>query len=183
MGKGKILLDLFWDFFKIGAFTFGGGYAMIPAIEKDVVERRKYITGEELLDMVAVAESTPGPIAINVATFVGQRAGGFWGAVSATLGVVLPSFSIIALLSQVLFAVQDMPVARYAFVGIRAAVLALIAKALVNMYRKCPKGLVSYILMAAALAAVVFLNLPAVAVILGCAVFGVVKALWEGRKK
>ncbi len=182
MKKGKTLLELFWIFFKIGAITFGGGYAMIPAIETEVVEKKKYITGEDLLDMVAVAESTPGPIAINVATFVGKQTAGLWGAICATVGVILPSFVIISLLSQVLFAVQDYPAVRYAFIGIRAAVLALIVKALFNMYKKCPKSLFSYIIMGLALLCVAVLKLPAIGVILGCAVFGMGRAIWLGRK-
>ncbi len=182
MKKGKTLLDLFWVFFKIGAMTFGGGYAMIPAIEAEVVEKKKYISGEDLLDMVAVAESTPGPIAINVATFVGKRTAGFWGAACGTLGVVLPSFLIISLLSRALFAVQDFPAVRYAFVGIRAAVLALIVKALFNMYKKCPKSLFSYILMGLSLICVALLRLPAIGVIVCCAVFGIGRALWLRRK-
>ena len=96
---------LFLTFLKIGAFTFGGGYAMIPLIQKEVVERRKWMTDGDILDIIAIAESTPGPIAINAATFVGYKTAGFWGAVCCTTGVVLPSFLMIAAISLVLMVV------------------------------------------------------------------------------
>ena len=96
MNKLKLALQLFTVFFKIGAFTFGGGYAMIPFIQKETAEKRDWITEEEILEIIAIAESTPGPIAINSATFVGYRVAGFWGSAFATFGVVLPSFLIIS---------------------------------------------------------------------------------------
>ena len=92
MDKTNKIGTLFLSFLKIGAFTFGGGYAMIPLIQKEAVEEKKWITDEDILEIIAIAESTPGPIAINAATFVGWRVCGFWGALSATLGVILPSF-------------------------------------------------------------------------------------------
>ena len=98
----KRIWPLFWTFFKIGAFTFGGGYAMIPLIQKETVENHKWITDDDILEIVAIAESTPGPVAINSATFVGYRTAGFFGAMFCTLGVVLPSFLIISVISMVL---------------------------------------------------------------------------------
>ena len=97
MSKFKICLKLFATFFKIGAFTIGGGYAMLPLIQQEVAEKNKWIDESVMLDIVAIAESTPGPIAINTTTFVGTKTAGFWGAFSATLGTVLPSFLIISL--------------------------------------------------------------------------------------
>ena len=93
--KLKTLLSLFWSFFKIGAFTFGGGYAMISLIQREAVEVKKWITEDDILDIIAIAESTPGPIAINSSTFVGYKVMGFWGAFCATLGTVIPSFVVI----------------------------------------------------------------------------------------
>ena len=93
--KLKLSLSVFWVFFRIGAFTFGGGYAMIPLITEETVTKRKWISEQDILDIFAIAESTPGPIAINSATFVGYRVAGFWGSFFATLGVVMPSFIII----------------------------------------------------------------------------------------
>ena len=105
--RGKTLWELFITFFKIGAFTFGGGYAMIPLIQRETVENKKWITDDDILEVVAIAESTPGPIAINSSTFVGYRVAGFWGAFFGTLGMVVPSFTIILIVSYVLRAFQD----------------------------------------------------------------------------
>ena len=124
--KLRRIFTLFTTFFRIGAFTFGGGYAMIPLIQRDVVEKHKWITDDDILEIVAIAESTPGPIAINSATFVGHRVAGFFGAFFATFGVVLPSFVIISLISLLLNEFQSITAVRYAFFGIRAGVLALL---------------------------------------------------------
>ena len=139
MSKLKMCLSLFATFFKIGAFTIGGGYAMLPLIQREVAEKRKWIEESTMFDIVAIAESTPGPIAINTATFVGTRACGFWGAFFATLGTVLPSFIIITCLSAVLDVAFEYKPVQYAFVGVRAAVIALIVKAIWGMAKKCPR--------------------------------------------
>ena len=115
-------LQVFLTFFKIGAFTFGGGYAMIPLIEKETVEKKKWITDDDVLEIITIAESTPGPIAINAATFVGYRVCGFWGALTATLGVVIPSFGIILAISILIKQFRDIKAVQYAFNGIRAGV-------------------------------------------------------------
>ena len=178
----KKVLTLFVTFFKIGAFTFGGGYAMIPLIQREVSEKRKWITDEDILEIIAIAESTPGPIAINSATFVGYKTAGFWGAFCATLGVVLPSFLIIFALSGVLNAVEGMKAVKYAFMGIRAGVLGLIVKALVTMYKKCKKNLVSYIVMAMSFILTAILNVDVIIVVICCAVFGLVTSLMAERR-
>ena len=176
------VLTLFVTFFKIGAFTFGGGYAMIPLIQREVSEKRKWITDEDILEIIAIAESTPGPIAVNSATFVGYKTAGFWGAFCATLGVVLPSFLIIFALSGVLNAVEGMKAVKYAFMGIRAGVLGLIVKALVTMYKKCKKNLVSYIVMAMSFILTAILNVDVIIVVICCAVFGLVTSLMAERR-
>jgi len=178
----KKALSLFITFFKIGAFTFGGGYAMIPLIQKEVVENKKWITDDDILEIIAIAESTPGPIAINSATFVGYRVCGFWGSFFATLGVVLPSFIIILAISFVLNEFQNITAVKYAFNGIRAGVLALLLKALWTMYKKCPKGIVSYIIMAGGFILTAFLDVPVLIVIIGCAVFGLVSSIIAERR-
>ena len=174
--------ELFLTFMKIGGFTFGGGYAMIPLIQKEAVETKHWITEEDILEITAIAESTPGPVAINSATFIGYRLLGVPGAAAATLGVVLPSFVVILLISFVLRRFWDQRPVRYAFFGIRAGVLALIAKALITMYRKCPKGAVSYIVMFGAFAAAAFLKVPVVLIIICCAVFGIVTSALGRRR-
>ena len=181
--KRKRILALFLTFFKIGAFTFGGGYAMIPFIQKEIVEKHGWITDEDILDIFAIAESTPGPIAVNSATFVGWKVAGFWGAALATTGVVLPSFLIILLISFLLQNFSDILVVKYAFNGIRAGVLALLVKALWTMYKKNPKGAVSYILMGAAFLITAFFNVPVIAVLIGCALVGLVASLWITKKE
>ncbi len=180
--KFKKALTLFITFFKIGAFTFGGGYAMIPLIQKEVVENKKWITDDDILEIIAIAESTPGPIAINSATFVGYRVCGFWGSFFATLGVVLPSFIIILAISFVLEEFQNITAVKYAFNGIRAGVLALLLKALWTMYKKCPKNLVSYIVIASAFVLTAFLDVPVLLIIIGCAVFGLVSSIVIERR-
>lgn len=180
--KLKNLFLLFVTFLKIGAFTFGGGYAMIPLIQKEVVDKRKWITDEDILEIVAIAESTPGPIAINAATFVGFRVGGFAGALLSSVGVVLPSFVIILVISFILKQFQDIRAVQYAFHGIRAGVLALIIKALFSMYKQCKKNAVSYIVMALAFILTAVFDINVLIVIIGCALFGLVTSLIIGRR-
>ncbi len=175
--KLKLMFSVFCVFFRIGAFTFGGGYAMIPLISKETVENKKWISDQDILDIIAIAESTPGPIAINSATFVGYRVAGFFGAMSATLGVVLPSFIIILAISYILKEFQNIKAIQYAFNGIRAGVLALILKALWSMYKQCPKNLLSYILAFACFVAVAFLKINVLYCIIGCALAGLITSL------
>ena len=181
-GNLKTIWSLFCTFFKIGGFTFGGGYAMIPLIQKEAVEGKGWITDDDILEIVAIAESTPGPVAINSATFVGYRTCGFFGAMFATLGVVLPSFVVILAISYVLKEFQSLMVVQYAFNGIRAGVLALLFKALWTMYKKSPKGWVAYVVMAASFVLTAFLKINIFWVILGCAVFGLVTARMAKRR-
>jgi len=180
--KLKKSLTLFITFFKIGAFTFGGGYAMIPLIEKEVVEKKGWIESRDILDVFAIAESTPGPIAINTATFIGYKIAGVFGAFCATLGVVLPSFIIISVISAVLTAFANLQAVQFAFRGIRAGVLALIIKALVSMYKQCPKNAYGYVVMGAAFVLTAFLKVNVLLVLIGSAVFGLVCSLIADRR-
>ena len=179
----KRLWQLFLTFFKIGAFTFGGGYAMIPLIQREAVERRRWVSDEDILEIIAIAESTPGPIAINAATFVGYKTRGFWGAFCATFGVVLPSFVIITLISFVLQEFESLRAVKYAFFGIRAGVLALILKALWSMFQKSPRGVVSYAVMALAFVLMAVLKADVIVVIALCAVLGLVSSLLAERRQ
>lgn len=165
-------LGLFATFFKIGAFTFGGGYAMIPLIQREIVDKKQWATNEDLLDIIAIAESTPGPIAVNAATFIGSKIDGFFGALFATLGVVLPSFITILAVSFAIAQFEHIKIVQYAFMGIRAAVLALIIRALAAMYKECPKSPLSYIIAAAAFFAAAFTSINTIFIILGCAAVG-----------
>ncbi len=135
----KCCAELFLTFLRIGAFTFGGGYAMLSLIRRETVENKKWITDDDILEIIAIAESTPGPIAVNSATFIGYRVGGIFGSFCATLGVVLPSFVIISLISLALSEFSSLSVVKYAFLGIRAGVLALLVKTLFNMLSSSEK--------------------------------------------
>ena len=132
----NILLDLFLTFARIGLFTFGGGYAMIAMIENNCVERKKWITHDEMMNVTVIAESTPGPIAINCATFTGYKKAGFTGALVATLGMILPSFAIIFFISMFLDNFLEIVWIANAFQGIKIAVGILILDAAVTMIRK-----------------------------------------------
>jgi len=133
------MLELFLTFAKIGLFTFGGGYAMIALIEDSCVEKKKWLTHDEMMELTVVAESTPGPIAINCASFVGYRQKGFAGAVSATVGMVLPSFCILYFISLCLDGFLEITVIASAFRGIKLAVGLLILNAGINMAKKMKK--------------------------------------------
>ncbi len=182
MGRYKELGKVFLTFLKIGAFTFGGGYAMIPLIQKEAVENHHWITDDDILEIIAIAESTPGPIAINSATFVGYRTCGVLGSAAATLGVVLPSFVIIYAISFVLRQFQELKAVQYAFHGIRAGVLALLCKALWGMYKKNKKNWASYIVMGASFLLTGIFDVSVLPVLVGCAVFGLVTAKMMERR-
>lgn len=187
MKKSKKLLVLFTTFFKIGLFTFGGGYAMIPLIKREITEKHGWIGDEDILDIIALSESTPGPIAINMATFIGNRIGGFLGAVLSTLGVVLPSFVIIFAISSLLREFNQFESVQFAFMGIRAGVLALLLKALISMYKSCKKSTFAYIIMAAAflMVAVVgqLFDISVIYVLIGCAAAGLIYSLILARRE
>lgn len=143
--KLKKALKLFLVMFKIGLFTFGGGYAMIAIIEKEIVEKRKYIEHEEFMDIIAIAESTPGPLAINSATYIGYKRAGVLGSFFATLGVVLPSFIIIFVISLFYEAFMRLEYVKYAFMGIQACIPFIIVSAGIKMFKKLPKNIFNYL--------------------------------------
>ena len=178
-GNKIIKLDLFFTFLKIGAFTFGGGYAMIPLIKRDIVENKRWISEEEMLDVIAVAESTPGPLAVNAATFVGTHIAGKTGALVATAGVTLPSFLIILILSAVISQVENMKIIKNAFIGIRAGVLVLIINAFFSVLRQLKKNVFQYTLMVLAFCAVAVFHISAIVTLLASAVFGIGYMLME----
>lgn len=134
--KKHILLDLLLTFMKIGLFTFGGGYAMISIIEDNCVEKKKWITLDEMMNITVIAESTPGPIAINCATFIGYKQAGFWGSLFATFGVILPSFIVIYTISMFLDNFLEFEIIANAFKGIKIAVGILILRVAFKMIKK-----------------------------------------------
>lgn len=156
-----MLKDLFFTFFKIGLFTFGGGYAMIANIREVVVEQKKWLTEEELLQVITIAESTPGPIAINLATYVGYKKGKLPGSAAATVGVIFPSLAIIYAISLFLDGFMANKYVAYAFVGIKCAVAFLILKAGLNMFaglQKKPLPLATFAVVLALLLTLHFLS-------------------------
>ncbi len=160
----KMLFDLFLTFARIGLFTFGGGYAMIPLIERYCVEKKQWITHEEMTDITVIAESTPGPIAVNCATFVGCKKRGLPGAAAATVGVVLPSFCIILLISLFLDRFLEIAWIAAAFRGIKLAVGILIVDAAVRMIRKMKKKPAPVAIMCCAFAAMLAVDIFALRV-------------------
>jgi len=154
-----IILDLFLTFAKIGLFTFGGGYAMLSVISDNCVDKKKWISADDMMNVTVIAETTPGPISINCATFVGYRTAGILGAVAATVGVVLPSFVIIYLISLFLDSFLQYPIVAFAFNGIKIGVAFLILEAAFGMIKKMAKSLLSRMLMIGAAAVMLAVNL------------------------
>lgn len=166
--KSALLWQLFSCFFRIGAFTFGGGYAMLPLIRAEVVERKEWLAGEEYLDITGVAQSAPGAVAINSAIFIGYKLGGLAGAGAATLGMVLPSFFTILLIATVFSRFQDVAAVKAFFHGVRPAITALIAAAAVKMGKPVLNtGFSSILALAAAIAVLGFGVHPIIALTAG----------------
>lgn len=155
----NVLLDLFLTFAKIGFFTFGGGYAMIALIENNCVEQKKWISHDEMMNVTVIAESTPGPIAINCATFIGYKKVGFLGAIIATLGIILPSFIVIFLISMFLDNFLELPLIDNAFKGIKIAVGILILDAAITMIKKMQKKKLPIVIMICSCIAMFSINI------------------------
>ena len=155
----NLLLDLFLTFAKIGLFTFGGGYAMISMIENNCVERKQWITHDEMMNVTVIAESTPGPIAINCATFTGYKKAGFVGALAATLGIVVPSFVVIYLISMFLDNFLELTIIANAFKGIKIAVGILILDAAGTMIKKMHKKRLPRAIMVCSCAVMLCINI------------------------
>lgn len=128
-----IYLKLFMSYFKIGAFSFGGGYAMLPLIEKEIIQTHGWMTTAELVDIIAISEMTPGPVAINTATFLGYKVAGVWGAVVTTLAVTLPSFMVMSLIFYFISKFKNSPYIQWIFSGLRPVVLGLIGAAAITV--------------------------------------------------
>lgn len=167
-----MLVDIFMTFFKIGAFTIGGGYAMLPIIQKEVVENKKWLGEQEFLDSIAVTNSLPGPLAINCATFVGYKTAGYAGAISAALGAVMPSFLIILIIAVFFGTIQDNAIVEYVFDGIRPAVVALIAYALVKLVKSMGVNYVNISISLAVLLLILLLDIHPIVTIVICGSLG-----------
>ena len=181
-----ILLDLFLVFAKIGLFTFGGGYAMISVISDNCVDKKKWITADDMMNVTVIAETTPGPISVNCATFTGYRTAGVLGAICATVGLVLPSFVIIFLISLFLESVLEIALVAYAFTGIKIGVGFLVLEAALGMMKKLPKNVLTRCLLWGGCAAILVadilaVHLSTIVVMLVCAVVSL--AVFFAHKK
>ena len=159
MSKTK---ELFWTFFKIGAFTFGGGYAMVALLQNEFVEEKKWVTKEEFLDMVAIAESTPGPVAVNSATYIGYKIEGAAGAAASTVAVCLPSFAVIYLISLFFDQFLRLSVVASAFHGIQVCVIYLILTAGLKMLKSIDKNTLNLTLLTLVMASMLCCSITAV---------------------
>jgi chromate transporter len=176
------LCELFRIFFKIGLFTFGGGYAMIGVITAEFAEKRGILTKEEMAGIVVVAESTPGPIVINAATFVGHRERGTLGAAAATLGVSLPSFIIIALISLFFDTFRELRLVSYAFMGIRAGVVVVIINAIVKLNKVNKRTVFNTAMTLGAAAAVLVFGVNPVYILLSSAAIGIALGYYTKKR-
>ena len=150
---------LFITFMKIGAFTFGGGYAMIPIIQKEVVEKRKWADNSDILDILAISESTPGPISVNAATYIGFRVAGFWGSLFATLGLILPSFVVIYIISFFYETFMSWTIVQAAFKGLSIGVIVLLFMAVNKLRKAIPNNILSIVLFTLTLVGMLSYNL------------------------
>ncbi len=182
LGKLSNSFQLFAAFFKIGAFTFGGGYAMVPLIEREAVEKHHWITDEDILNILAIAESTPGPISINSATFIGYKVAGFLGAAAATLGTALPSYLIISVLSLFIMQYKQIQWLAWMFDGIRAGVVVLVFNAVLKLGKKCPKTKFTIPLMVLAFIGAGLFNVDVVFLLILAGIAGVVRQLTVAKK-
>ena len=181
--KLKQFLELYFAFVKIGAFTFGGGLAMMPIMQRELIEKRGWITEEELIDYFAIGQSTPGIIAVNVATFVGYKKLGWLGGIIGTIGVVTPSWVIIMLLAGAISSVDQYPLAQKALKGINVAVAALLTSVIVKFSKKTIKNIWNALFMLLAFALIYFFKVQSVWIILSSLIIGCLLTLYKQKKQ
>lgn len=180
----KEIISLFTSFFKIGIMTFGGGYAMLPMLERELVDKKKYVTMDEIMDYFAVGQCTPGVIAVNTATFIGYKRKGIIGGIVATLGVITPSILIITLLASVLQMIAGHPIVEHAFAGISVAVCALIVQAVLKLSKSGIKDWLTGVIAAVAFVLSFFFDVSPIFIIVGAGVVGVIiKTLIDKKSK
>lgn len=178
----KELLTLFLTFAKVGVMTFGGGYAMLPILQREVVENKGWATDEELTDYFAIGQCTPGVIAVNTATFIGRKQKGVWGGVAATLGVVFPSLVIISILAGIITGFSHLVWVQHAFAGVRVCVCVLIFNAVVKLWKGAVKDAWGWVIFLAVLGVSLFTNLSPVICVLAAAMIGIAVQTVGGKK-
>lgn len=177
----KDLFDLFWTFFRIGGLTFGGGYAILPIIQKEIVEQKGWATSEDIIDYYAVGQCTPGVIAVNTATFIGYRLKGVTGAIVATLGLVSPSIIIIMAIASFLQNFSSLPITQNAFSGIRVAVVALIITTIIKLWRDSVKNWLGIIIAITAFISTSLFNISPIYVVISAAIVGLISKFLGGK--
>ena len=178
-----MLWDMFITFFKIGAFTFGGGFAMIPIIEEEIVVKRKWIDNDEFLDAIALAQASPGPIAVNMSIYCGYRIKGKLGAIICSLGTVLPSFITILLIASVFYEFRSNPIIDQVFLGIRPAVVALILSAVYKMLKVAKFGYDKLLVSLCALLLMIFTNISPIWLVISGGVGSVMLNKFNEQRK
>ena len=181
--KFRELVELYLAFLKIGAFTFGGGLAMMPIMQRELIEKRGWITEEELIDYFAIGQSTPGIIAVNVATFVGYKKLGWFGGIIGTIGVVTPSWVIIMLLAGAISSIDKYPMAQKALHGINVAVAALLTSVIVKFSKKTIKSVWNAVFMLLAFGLIYFLKVQSVWIIVSALIIGSLLTLYRQKKQ
>lgn len=176
------LWELFWTFAKIGVMTFGGGYAMLPMLQREVVDNKHWATEEEIMDYFAIGQCTPGVIAVNTATFIGQKEKGIAGGIVASIGVVFPSFVIISLLAGVIEAFSHLTWVQHAFGGVRVCVCVLILNAVVKLYRKAVVDKPTFVIFLLIALGSFLMPLSPVVYVLTAGIVGIILKAVEGRK-
>ena len=179
----KLLLDMFLTFAKVGVMTFGGGYAMLPILQREVVDNKGWATEEELMDYFAIGQCTPGVIAVNTATFIGQKNKGIIGGIFATLGVVFPSLVIISLLAGIIEAFSHLVWVQHAFGGIRVCVCVLITNAVVKLFKKAILDVPTFLIFLIVALGSIFISVSPVVFVLFAAVAGIILKALGGKKK
>ena len=179
----NIFLELLISFVKIGFLTIGGGYVMLPMMQSELIEKKHWITEEELLDYYAVGQSTPGIIAVNVATFVGYKKAGITGGIVATLGIISPSLIIITALAGVIQSIDQYPNVQKAMSGINVAVCALITDATLNFIKKGVKNFVTLLVLLASFLLIYYVKVPSYLIVLGAAFLGAITYFVKNKMK
>jgi len=183
MKKQHQLLELFWTFFKIGAVTFGGGLAMMPIMRREVVEKEHWVDDDDIIQILVISETTPGVFAVNAATFIGYKIAGFWGSVVATLGVVVPSFIIISIISLFIVQFKELTLVSYAFYGIQAGVSILILRAAMKLSKKVHFNIFATTVFAASILVALFTGISVIYILVVSAILGLLYGFLNGVKE
>ena len=179
--KLKKYLEYYLTWFRIGLFTFGGGYAMLPMIEKEIIERHHWTTEDEVMNYYAIAQCTPGVIAVNVSTFVGYFQSGVLGALASTLGVISPSILIISAIAGILTSFSDLAVVQHALAGIRIAVCILMSTSIIKLFKKGVVDVYTSVIFGAALMVAMLTNVPTVLLVISAGVLGVLFSMVKAK--